>query len=170
MQRTSPRNHLPPSPCLVKRDELQGPNSKSATESTCFPVSIRYIYDLTYSKTHRFSLWGCYQWNTGEYSLRLDLYTPPPFPSYNTGPHWKIINRWVGWEQLPGESSQVLRQAGIAAVVPRLEGRRQASAWLSQSLRRTRKTWQKSPLPVTFIPEPTHPLAQVWTHKMSNWE
>lgn len=67
------------------------------------------------------------------------------------------------------ESSQALRQAGIAALVPRLEGRGQASAWLSQSLRRTRKTWQKSLLPVTFIPQLTgctHLLAQVWTHKL----
>lgn len=55
----------------------------------------------------------------------------------------------------PGESSQALRQAGIAALVPRLQGQEQAPAWLSQSLNRTRKTWKKLPLPVTFVPQQT---------------
>lgn len=53
---------------------------------------------------------------------------------------------------VPSESSQVLWQPSINALVPRLRRRRQAWAWLSQSLSRTGKTWQKSPLPVTSIP------------------
>lgn len=52
---------------------------------------------------------------------------------------------------VPSESSQVLWQPSINALVPRLRSRRQAWAWLSQSPSRTGKTWQKSPLPVTFI-------------------
>lgn len=53
---------------------------------------------------------------------------------------------------VPSESSQVLWQPSITALVPRLKRRRQAPAWLHQSPSRTGKTWQKSPLPVTFIP------------------
>lgn len=52
---------------------------------------------------------------------------------------------------VPSESSQVLWQPSINALVPRLRSRRQAWAWLSQSPSRTGKTWQKSPLPVTSI-------------------
>lgn len=54
--------------------------------------------------------------------------------------------------RVPSGSSQVLWQPSINALVPRLRRRRQAWAWLSQSLSRTGKTWEKSPLPVTFIP------------------
>lgn len=49
----------------------------------------------------------------GEYSFYLDLY-PPPFSCYNTSPHRKIINRWVGWEQLPARAARYLgKQASL---------------------------------------------------------
>jgi len=38
----------------------------------------------------------------------------PPFSSYNTSPHRKIINRWVGWEQLPARAARHLgKQASL---------------------------------------------------------
>lgn len=51
----------------------------------------------------------------------------------------------------PSKSSQALRQASFSVLVPRVEGKGHASAWQSQWLSRTRKTWQKLPLSVSFI-------------------
>lgn len=97
------------------------------------------------------------------------LYTPTPFSSYNTSPHRKTINRWVGWEQFSARAARHLGKQASPLWFPGWREGGQASAWLSQSLRRTRKTWQKSLLPVTFIPQLTgctRLLAQVWTHKL----
>lgn len=90
----------------------------------------------------------------GEYSLHLDLqlHPTPPFSSYHTSPHRKTINRWVGWEQLPARAARYLGKQASLLWFPGWKGRGQVSAWLSQSLTRTWKTWQRSPLPVTFIP------------------
>lgn len=106
-----------------------------------------------------------FQWNMGEYSLHLDLHYPPsPFSAYNTSPHRKIINRWVGWERLPVRAARHLSKQASLLWFPGWRGRGQVSAWLSQSLSRTRKTCQKLPLPVTFIPQHTgspHLLARL---------
>lgn len=68
-------------------------------------LSSLQIYLWLCSKTHH-----C-QWNMGEYSPFLDL--SPPF-SYNTSPHRKIINRWVGWERLPARAARHLgKQASL---------------------------------------------------------
>lgn len=54
------------------------------------------------------------QWNMGEHSLQLLTSSNPPSPtpqlffSYNTSPHRKIINRWVGWERLPVRAARHL--------------------------------------------------------------
>lgn len=63
----------------------------------------------------------------GAYSLRPDLYTPS-FLLLQHKPSQENNKQMSGMGTAPSESSQVLRQAGITALVPRLEGRRQASA------------------------------------------
>lgn len=138
---------------------------KSATE-TMFPSQI-YLGFLHISKPITPASWDIVN-GTWENIPSILTSIPPSFLLLQHKPSQENNKQMSGMGMAPSESSQVLRQAGITAPVPRLEGRRQASAWLSQSLSRTRKTWQKSPLPVTLIPQltgSTHPLAQVWTHK-----
>lgn len=85
---------------------------------------------------------------------------PPHFSCYNISPEREIINRWERWERFPVRAARYFGSQASTALVPRLKSRRQASAWLSQSPSRTGKTWQKSPLPVTFIPA----LPAVYSH------
>lgn len=103
---------------------------------------------------------------------RIFPISPPSFLLLQHKPSQENNKQMSGMGTVPRESSQVLKKAGIISLVPRLEGRRQASAWLSESLSKTRKTWQKSPLPVTSIPKllAAHTLPQVWTHKSRNCE
>lgn len=63
----------------------------------------------------------------GEYSFYLDLY-PPAFLLLQHKPSQENNKQMSGMGTAPSESSQVLRQAGLTALVPRLEGRGQASA------------------------------------------
>ncbi len=56
---------------------------------------------------------------------------PPSFLLLQHKPSQENNKQMSGMGTAPSESSQVLRQAGITALVPRLEGRGQASAWLS---------------------------------------
>lgn len=110
-----------------------------------------------------------FQGNMGEYSLHLDLHQPLLLLQHK--PSQENNKQMSGTGTAPSESSQALKQAGITDLVPRLEGRGQASAWLPKSLSRTRKTWQKLPLPVTFLPKHTgsphlRVCLQVWTHKL----
>lgn len=89
---------------------------------------------------------------------------PSPFSSYDTSPHRKIINRWVGWERLPVRAARHLSKQASLLWFPGQRGREQVPAWLPQSLCRTRKTGQKLPLPVTPIPQRTgspHLLARL---------
>lgn len=99
-------------------------------------------------------MWYC-QWNMGESSQ-----CPPSLLLLQHKPSEGNNKQMREMGTVPSESSQVLWQPSIAALVPRLKSRRQASAWLSQSSSRTGKTWQKSPLPVTFIPT----LPAVYSH------
>lgn len=79
----------------------------------------------------------------GEYSFHFDLY-PPSFPLLQHKPSQENNKQMSRMGTALSKSSQALRQAGTAALVPRLEGRGQASAWMSQCPSRTRKTCQKS--------------------------
>lgn len=115
-------------------------------------------------KTDHSSLQRYYQWNMGEYSLHLDLNTPS-FLFLQHKPSQENNKQMSGMGTASSESCSALRWAGITALVPRLEGRGQASAWLFQSLSRTRKTRQKPPLPVTS----SHHLLALHTPFHKSW-
>lgn len=115
---------------------------KSAPENTCFPLSFTWIAHITTSSQSLVIL-------SMEYGRIFPL---PPLLQLQHKPSRGNNKQMREMGTVPSENSQVLWQPSITTLVPRLKSRRQAWAWLPQSWSRTGKTWQKSPLPVTFIP------------------
>lgn len=69
-------------------------------------------------------------WGNVLYILVSSTHAPLSFSSYNTSPHRKIINRWVGWEQLPVRASMQLGKQESVLWFPCSKQGGQASAWL----------------------------------------
>lgn len=107
-----------------------------------------------------------------EYSLQRDPHLPLSCSSYNTGPHRKIINRWVGWEQLPVRAAKHLGKQASLFWFPgwKEEGMSELdrpSEWAEpEKLDRNHRYLSVS----SPVSSSTHPLAQVCTHKPRNWE
>lgn len=129
-------------------------STQNLLQTTCLPHFPSHVLHVL---QHLLCLLGYCQWNMGEYS-----HCPPPplFLKLHHKPSRGNNKQMREMGTVPSESSQVLWQPSINSLVPRLRSRRQAWAWFSQSLSRTGKTWQKPPLPVTFIPT----LAASYSH------
>lgn len=110
------QNHLPPSPGRVKRKGLVlHQHCRILTKICCrehmFPSSLQIYLCLVHIKTSSKSL----EILSMKHGRIFPTPTPHPlFSCYNTSPHRKIINRWVGWERLPARTARYLgKQASL---------------------------------------------------------